>query len=328
MVVGLRPVAATPSVGAVAYLPFVQSPAPLDLPRLPGDWLGQVNFYRFTANLPPVAENPAWSVGNALHARYGVKTDTLQHDEDPGSPWYTSEGQAAAQKSNIAATFGLQANDAWAIATWMQAPFHALGILDPRLTHVGHGLYREADGGLQTASGLDVLRGLNYALIPRYPVLWPAHGAVIPLTYHWGSYPDPLASCPGYTSPSGLPLLVQLGPGNLTPTVTASSFSRAGLPLQHCVFTEATYSHPDGAAQSLGRAILGPRDAVVLVPRAPLSPGAAYTVSIAANGVTHTWTFAVAAAASTASTLNGSLAVPTFADLAPSLDASSVPPRP
>jgi hypothetical protein len=237
---GLRPVAATPTAGSVTYLPFVQSPPPLDLPQLPGDWLGQVNFYRATANLAPVTENTSWSAGNLLHARYTVKTDTLQHDEDPANPWYTLEGQAAAQKSNIAASYGLQASQAWAIGTWMQAPFHALGILDPRLTQVGHGNYQEADGGLQTGSGLDVIRGINYALAPRYPVFWPAHGAAIPLTYHWGSYPDPLASCPGYASPSGLPLLVQLGPGSLTPSVTASRFSRAGVPLEHCVFTEAT----------------------------------------------------------------------------------------
>jgi hypothetical protein len=298
------------------------------MPPLPADWLGQVNFYRTTANLPPVAENAAWSGGNFLHARYTVKNDILQHDEDPANPWYTPEGQAAAQKSNIAASYAPQSTAAWAIATWMQAPFHALGILDPRLTQVGHGNYHELDGGLQTAAGLDVIRGLNYALPARYPVLWPAHGAIIPLTYHWGSYPDPLASCPGYASPSGLPLLVQLGPGHLTPAVTASSFTRAGLPLEHCVFTEATYTHPDGAAQSLGRAILNTRDAVVLVPRAPLSPGATYSASITANGVTRSWSFTIADNASTASTLSASLAVPTFFNVGSSPIESFLAPLP
>jgi hypothetical protein len=211
----------------------------------------------------------------------------------------------------------------------MQAPFHALGILDPRLTQVGHGLYREADGGLQTASGLDVLRGLNYALAWPYPVIWPAHGAVIPLTYHWGSYPDPLTSCPGYASPSGLPLLVQLGPGSLTPSVTSNSFSAAGTPLEHCVFTEATYHHPDGAAQSLGRAILAGRDAVVLIPRAPLTPGTTYTASLTADGHTHTWTFTVAPTASQPNATTTGFTVPTFSglDLSPWPSASSPPLR-
>ncbi|MCC6188008.1 MAG: CAP domain-containing protein [Anaerolineales bacterium] len=289
---GLRPVAATPSITATVYLPAAHFASP---PALPADWLGQVNFYRTTANLPPVTENAAWSAGNVFHARYSVKTNTLQHDEDPANPWYTPEGQAAAQKSNLTASYAANAPDSWAIGAWMQAPFHALGILDPRLTQVGFGSYREADGGLQTSAGLDVIRGLNYALAAEYPVIWPAPGAVIPLSQHWGEYPDPLASCPGYAAPAGLPLLLQLGPGHLIPQVSASAITTSGAALEHCVFSESTYTHPEGAAQGLGRAILNSRDAVVLVPRAPLAPGVAYTVSLTANGQTHTWSFSVAA---------------------------------
>lgn len=321
---GLRSATATPGAGSVLYLPIVQRPQPLVLPPLPDDWLVQVNFYRASARLPPVTENAAWSAGNVLHSRYSVKTDTLQHDEDPGSAWYTVDGQAAAQKSNLAATFDLQASDAWAIEAWMQAPFHALGMLDPRLGQVGYGIYREAGAGLETASGLDVIRGLNYALPAAYPVIWPAAGTVIPLTRHWGEYPDPLPSCPGYAEPTGLPLIVQLGPGNLTPAVTASAFARGSTPLAHCVFHESNYSHPDGTAQALGRAILAGRDAVVLIPRAPLSPGATYTASLTADGRTYTWSFSIASNAPAAAS---HLAVPTFAG-APSASPTLSPPLP
>jgi hypothetical protein len=43
----------------------------------------------------------------------------------------------------------------------------------------------------------------------------------------------------------------------------------------------------------LGRNILNARDAVVLIPRDPLTPGTRYTVSITVNGQTHAWSFTV-----------------------------------
>jgi hypothetical protein len=76
--------------------------------------------------------------------------------------------------------------------------------------------------------------------------------------------------------------------------VSGYSFSQGGTALESCVLTEATYSNPDPAWQNLGRAILNERDAVIMIPRAPLTPGASYTVSITANSRTFTWTFSVA----------------------------------
>ena len=65
----------------------------------------------------------------------------------------------------------------------------------------------------------------------------------------------------------------------------------AGFPLEHCVFDETSYTNPDHNAQYLGRGILGSRDAIVLIPRAPLTPGAQYTVSITVDGTPHSWSF-------------------------------------
>jgi hypothetical protein len=271
----------------VAFLPIVIGPS------LP-DWLDYVNFYRTMANLPAVSENQAWSHGNDLHGRYSVKNDILIHDEDPGNPWYTPEGQAAARASNLAGHYAVDATYQYAIDSWMQAPFHAVGILDPELYQVGYGDYREADGGLQMGAGLDVIRGLG-SLPPSivFPVIWPADGETVPLTLHWGEYPSPLTSCPGYSDPSGLPIILQIGQGGLTPNVTAHGFSENGTPLQHCVFDETSYSNPDSTQQSLGRAILDSRDAIVLIPRSQLTPGSSYDVTITANGQTYNWTFTV-----------------------------------
>ena len=115
-----------------------------------------------------------------LHARYGVKNGVLVHAEDPGNPWYTPEGNAAGTSSNVAGSPNIDAGDDFAIDSWMQAPFHALGILDPRLIEAGYGAYREGVGGpLHMAAALDVLRGLGSTPRAGYPIVWPGDGTTI-----------------------------------------------------------------------------------------------------------------------------------------------------
>jgi hypothetical protein len=277
-----------------AYLPVVVrsgSPAP---PTDPG-WLTLVNQFRTQAGLPLLGEEDAWSQGSWLHARYMVKNDVIQHHEDPGNAWYSAEGAEAAANCNLMVSTSDQVDDDYPILIWMQAPFHAVGLLDPALHSVGYGTYRESDGGFEMGAALDVLRGLGQ--IPetvQFPIAWPGDGAVVPLSYHWVESPDPLTSCPGYSTPSGLPILLQLGSGGITPDVTAHSLQQNGIEIPHCVFDETSYSNPDGALRDLGRSVLGARDAVVIIPRDPLDPGATYRVAVTANGWTTVWSFAVA----------------------------------
>lgn len=281
-----------PQVGQSTYFPT----------SVKVDWLNRLNAYRSMAKLPSLVENQEWSKGDRLHARYMVKTDQVVHTEEAGNPWYTPEGHNAARSSNLVGSGNANASDLFAIDAWMQAPFHAVGILDPELTQIGYGSYREEDGVVQMGAALDILQGLSS--IPnsvRFPVIWPSSGSVVPLTGFTNEHPDPLTSCPGYTSPSGLPIILQLGPGNLTPQVSASSFSQGSIPLEHCVFSETTYNNPNSADQEMGRSILAERDAVVLIPRAPLNPGAQYTASVTVDGQTYTWTFEVSAQARTLS---------------------------
>jgi len=275
-----------PQVGQMSY--FLTSNGP--------DWLARLNAYRAMADLPALVENPEWSEGDRLHARYMVKNDRVEHSEVPGNPWYTPEGDAAARASNLVGSGDPLASDLFAIDAWMQAPFHALGILDPELTQVGFGSYREQDEVVQMGAALDISRGITgLPAGTRFPIIWPSSGSVVPLTGFTREHPDPLTSCPGYTSPSGLPIIVQLGPGNLRPQVTASSFKQGSTALEHCVFSEVNYNNPNSSDQELGRTILDLRDAVVLIPRQPLTPGARYTASIQVGGQTYTWSFEVAA---------------------------------
>jgi hypothetical protein len=90
-----------------------------------------------------------------------------------------------------------------------------------------------------------------------------------------------------------VPILLQIGPGDQTPNVLAHSFSQGSASLAHCVFDETGYSNPDPSARNLGRAILGARDTIVLIPQQPLVPGTRYTVSITLDSGTYTWSFLV-----------------------------------
>lgn len=275
--------------------PSGQKPPDITPPPEEAGWLAYVNYYRALAGLSPVYENASWSDGGWLHARYMVKNDYISHSEDPQKPWYTPEGDQAARASNLMASSSSSNSDHYAIDLWMQAPFHAVGILDPQLGSVGFGSFREPDGGLQMGASLDVIRGLLGSQADvEFPVAWPGDGATVPLSAYLTEYPDPLTSCPGYQAPSGLPVILQLGDGNITPSVTSYSIRANGETLEACIFDETNYQNPDPEARRLGRAILNSRDAVVLIPRLPLSPGEHYSISITANGQTYRWSFRVA----------------------------------
>ncbi len=269
-------------------------PPPQEPPASSPGWLSYLNQYRAMAGLPGLTEDSDWSYGAWLHARYIVKNDIIEHDEKPGMPWYTAEGRTAAQSSDLVAYDDPNASDQFVFDTWMQAPFHAIVILDPALHRTGYGVYREADGGLQIGAALDVIRGLGrVASSAHFPIMWPGDGTTVWLRQHYTEWPSPLTSCPGYGAPSGLGIILQIGSGNQTPQVTGHSFSRDGIELEHCIFDETNYYNPDASQQNLGRIIMDQRDAIVLIPRAPLDAGATYVVSITVNGQTYTWSFHV-----------------------------------
>lgn len=301
---GLPALGWDPSSTPQAYMPIMlklstptPTPTPIGTTPPPSDWLGYVNWLRSLSGLPAVTENTSWSTGCQHHAIYMVKNDYIGHSEDTGNPWYTLDGSSAAGSSDVMVSSNTGASDIYAIDLWMSGPFHALGIIDPALAVTGFGSYREADGGWQMGACLDVIRGL--ASIPpsvTFPLMWPAGGETMPYTgFFGGESPNPLTSCPGYAAPSGPPIFLQIGAGNLTPNVTSHSFSQGSTSLEHCVFDETNYTNPDSGSQSLGRSVLNMRDAIVLMPKNPLSPGVTYTVSITNSGTTYTWSITVSA---------------------------------
>jgi len=257
-------------------------------------WLERLNFYRAMAALPPVTEDAALSGAVRLHARYMLAHGVVQHSEDRRQRWATPEGDAAAGVSNLAASTRATDGDEWAVDLWMQAPFHALGMLDPALRTVGFAIAHADRGKLQTAAGLDVIRGRNLT-VPEaaYPIVWPANGATVPIAAHTAEYPNPLSACPGYEVPAGLPLIVQLGSGESVPVVTGSWIVDGETALEHCAFDETSYRNRDASQQQLGRRILASRNAIVLIPREPLTSGHRYRAVVEVNGRLIDWTFKI-----------------------------------
>ncbi|NOY43846.1 MAG: CAP domain-containing protein, partial [Deltaproteobacteria bacterium] len=291
--------------------------------RVGEQWLAYLNLFRSGtrapaarraaragAFLPSVTEDPDLSAGALAHAKYLVANDTSHpdidpdgnvHDEDPTKPGYSAEGQTAAQKGNVVKSEDAAMDSARAFDAWMTGPFHALGILDPRLERVGYGIWNETDGtGWQSAAVLNVLSGLADQAPEGvgFPLFFPGPDAVIHLLEYPGlESPDPLAheGCNGFTPPTGLPLVVQLGSdptGTNAPQVTGASLEDGdGNALEVCWFDESTYTNPDPAVQDRARTVLNTRDAVVIVPRDPLEPGQTYTASVTADGTTYEWSF-------------------------------------
>ena len=293
---------ATPEPVAKVHLPVIiliptSTPTPSPTPDDPPEphWLAYLNRFRSDTGLNRLVENQGWSYGGWLHSRYMVKNDYVGHYENTGNPWYTPEGYEAGRNGNVYVSWWADAPDEQPIDFWMTAPFHAISMLDPQLQTTSFGIYHEAIGNWKTGATLDVIRGRGD--LPHgttFPIPYPADGAETWLTAYWGGeFPDPLTSCPGYTAPTGPPIMLQLGAGELTPQVVSHQLLDNGVPLPTCIFDETNYVNPDSGMQWTGRIVLNNRDAVVIMPRDPLIPGKSYTVEISTTESTTQWSFSV-----------------------------------
>ena len=270
------------TASALSSFTLAVAPATVAHATVPA-WLDRLNQWRGAAGVLPLTENTTWDQGDAAHSLYMVKNQQITHYELSTLPYYTVAGDTAARNGNIEVNSTTSFSDAQSIDWWMAAPFHELGMMDPRLTSTGFGSYREVRSGWQAGFTLDTLRGNSFTG-GTYPVFFPGAGSSVPLTsYNGGEFPDPLTACPGYSAPTGLPITIQVG-GNVATSATASAFTGNGTPLAHCVI--------DSSNPSVGSG-LRTRGAVILIPQSPLQPGVIYAVSLTVNGVPYAWTFNV-----------------------------------
>lgn len=271
-------------------LPETPDVAPFD------GWLEQVNFYRRTAGLQQIGDDPAYSAAAVAHAKYIVRTDRVEHGESKDSPYYTKEGAESAGFSNVLGTEN-KADRAFSIDTFMRTPFHTLQVLHPQLRLGGYGEFYEDGPGLRYSAVLNVLQGLaeKAPVYDRYPIRFPEADRTVPLRDMMAEYPDPLSACPGFTGTVGLPILVQYGPTLPKPIVTTHAVLDGNKPVDHCVFTAATYVNPNVEAQKLARELLAAAGAVVIIPRSALKPKTTYEVKLAVeHGAFMDWSFRVA----------------------------------
>lgn len=101
----------------------------------PVEAIAALNAERAANGIPAgIVENADWSRGCAQHNAYrranGIATTS--HDEDPGRPGYTPEGDEAGNSSVLAAS------DSWSTGNpFATAPIHLMQLLAPRIAQMG-----------------------------------------------------------------------------------------------------------------------------------------------------------------------------------------------
>jgi hypothetical protein len=270
---------ATPAliVGADAQPAFIATDA---------DWLTTVNYFRDMSGLSPVTEDTAMSAGAYQHSCY-MLTNGIAHDEVPGNPGYTAEGDLAGNNGNVAVSSAFNASARSHLELWMTGPFHAIGMLRPNLSKVGFGKCdNQNTSPWRSGATLDVLRGLGAKTPMTSPILFPGNGMTTSLNKFIVESPDPMPFC-GWTGSAGLPVIAMM-PESVGNAVSAS-ISGANGPLTTCALSPLNTT---GVAQQ----ILQGDNAVVAIPRAPLEPGT-YTVTVTTQARTVQWSFTVDPAA-------------------------------
>src|SRR5687767_4297496 len=113
-----RPMLPRPAPSAAFILVCVCALAatPLADDRL--SWLDRVNFYRASAGLPPVEEDPGLSGAVAEHARYMVRHDEIKHTQNRRRALATPAGAEAAAASVLAGSSRATESDVWAVDMW------------------------------------------------------------------------------------------------------------------------------------------------------------------------------------------------------------------
>ena len=259
----------------------------------PARAFADLNLWRAEAGERPVVRfSVANDRGCALHERYLSMLGTLAHPEQPGHPGYTEAGAAAGMSSVLAEPAGLPK------ATWVDAVYHRMSVLQPRLRVSGFA----AENGyacLRTSgSAVDDSVSARTKTLTLYP--WPANDATDqPLTFGHAAYemPSPLNDAPGATS-LGLLLSVNVNGPWADHAAPQSTLTAASLVADGGASVPLSYSD----AATPNRYYLN--GGFALLPRLALQPGTSYTAHAAgiveAAGVAYpfsiTWHFTTSAA--------------------------------
>lgn len=269
---------------AMGILPAMPAPPHAYLATVPvanGPWLDRFNGWRASTGVSTLTEDANFSAADLLHATYMVQTGDVAHSENPAYSQYTAAGNTAAQNSNIMVSSSTGTSDVQAIDWWMGAPFHAMAMMDPRLTTTGFGSYRStAYSSWNMGAAVNVGQGMFAG--GQYPVYFPGNRSSEPLTSYSGNeFPNPQGACPGHT---GLPLFIEVG-ANVNTSAGPATLLGNGTPIATpCVIDSTNPAYAN---------YLKWRGGVIVFPQSPLQNGVTYTVALTVNGVPYTWSFTV-----------------------------------
>lgn len=284
------------------------NPTPAYIPPS-ADWLTTVNYYRAMAGVGPVVADSAMSAGAAAHSCY-MLYNGISHDETPGLPGYTPEGDAAGNNGNVAVSSAINTSERSHVELWMTGPFHAIGVLRHNLRSSGFGKCDLPDTPTwHSGATLDVLRGLVSAPRPSNPILFPGDGTTTNLDRFIVESPNPLSFC-GWSAPAGLPIIAMMpeAANNASATLVGPNG-----PIEVCVLSAA---NTNGVAQQ----ILQGDNAVVIVPKTVLPQGTFLVhAGTSARGVD--WSFTVDQSAAT-----GVMSLPVAQPTAPATGFTPLPP--
>lgn len=272
------------------------------------DWLTTVNYYRAMSGLSPVAEDPTLSAGARNHSRYMIGNGVIAHDEVDGAPFWTTSGDNAGNRGNVAVSSSASTTARRHVELWMTGPFHAIGILRSQLRTVGYGQFDDpAASPWRSGATLNIIDGLDLgAPRPTTPVLFPGDGMTTSLTQFIAESPNPLTFC-GWTGTAGLPILALMPES--TPAAGARIVTANGTELETCVLTTANTS-------GVARDILDGDNAVVVIPRRVLAPDSYHVEITTPSGVT-SWSFTVDPAAAGSGLSGGGGTLPSTAPTGP-----------
>jgi hypothetical protein len=242
--------------------------APAQAGLTPEQALPILNQYRAQAHLPALTFDSAKNTGCAHHNHYMTLNGGLQHDETPGNPGYTNDGDLAGNASVLAQPEGTP-------RIWDGSVYHRMGILNPRIIDSGWA----ASEGFTCMQISNLRNGTNTESVKTYP--WPPNDATgVGTKFTDFENPDPHDLVPGEL---GYLLSVNLGGpwyGNWTAQINvtqASLKTDAGRSVTLTIVDDDTQGGGPGGSN------IGPylNDAFALFPHGALRNATTYTAHAA-----------------------------------------------
>ena len=227
--------------------------------------LRHLNLERVPLGLTPRPSDPRLDREIQLHCDWMVANNTAGHEERPGTPGYTLEGDAAGRRSLV--SFGSHAHEI--AQRFVRTLYHRRDIIRPDTMRYGVGFkgYK---------AGIDAVSRLSSTAPAQYPILCPAPFQIqVPPSFSGPEHPDPI----GGDQSAGYPITAYFDNTHIHllhhELISIDSRGRpTSGPIECLVF-----DHDQGPHRELNRW----QGYAAIIPKDPLRPLTAYRVSLSAR---------------------------------------------